>query len=437
MLGGVLATVNSLPRTVPVVHGAQGCGRNLSSAYAQGGYYGGGYCNEHSVPSSNVDESDVIFGGGETLAKELANSFEIIDADLFVITTACMTDIIGDDVKSVLSRFPDRPPSIFIETGGFKGDCYFGYRRFMEELFLQYIPRAERGAGEGKPPRVNLLGLLPGYDPFFRGDLEEIDRLLGRLGVAATTFLTPGQTLAGIREAGTAGLNVIFNRAHGEELGRNLRESHGIDYWLADLPVGAKASGEFLREIARRLKLDPAAAERVARSETGRYYDYVERLSPLVVDFDFQNYAVVVANSTNALPYASYLDNELGWLPTHVYITDQLSEEQREALRTRFGELAFSERPELVFETDTQNIQRHLETSRPQFLSRTYYDRIEPLFILGSTLEYGFAESLSGFHLSVSHPVINRTAVARGYAGYNGGLNLLCDLSDAQVARRV
>ncbi|MDR2391820.1 MAG: hypothetical protein LBE84_09110, partial [Planctomycetota bacterium] len=346
-------------------------------------------------------------------------------------------DIIGDDEKSVLSRFPDRPQSIFLEAGGFKGDCYYGHRRFIEELFLQYIPRVENGSRSGNPPRVNLLGLLPGYDPFFRGDLEELARLLGLLGVTATTFLTPDQTLAGIRKAGTAALNVIFNRVHGAELGRNLRESHGIDYWLADLPIGAKASGDFLREIARRLNLDPEAAERVARSETGRYYDYVERLSPLVVDFDFQNYAVVVANSTSAFPYASYLDNELGWLPTHVYITDQLSEDQRTAMRTRFEELTFSEKPELVFETDTQNIQRHLETSRPQFLSRTYYDRLEPLFVLGSTLDYGFAESLGGFHLSVSHPVINRTAVARGYAGYNGGLNLLCDLSDAQVARRV
>jgi nitrogenase molybdenum-iron protein beta chain len=437
MLGGVLATINSLPRTVPIVHGAQGCGRNLSSAYAQGGYYGGGYCNEHSIPSSNVDESDIIFGGAETLAKELAHSFDIIDADLFVITTACMTDIIGDDVKSVLSRFPDSPRSIFLETGGFKGDCYYGYRRFIEELFLQYIPRRESASAGANPPQVNLLGLLPGYDPFFRGDLEELARLLGLLGATAATFLTPDQTLAEIRKAGAAKLNVIFNRAHGADLGRNLRESHGIDYWLADLPVGAKATGDFLREIARRLDIDPEAAERVARNESRRYYDYVERLSPLVVDFDFQNYAVVVANSTNAFPYASYLDNELGWLPTHVYITDQLSGDQRAAMRARFEELTFSERPELVFETDTQNIQRHLETSRPQFLSRTYYDRIEPLFILGSTLEYGFAESLGGFHLSVSHPVINRTAVARGYAGYNGGLNLLCDLSDAQVAKRV
>ncbi|MDR1921884.1 MAG: hypothetical protein LBS31_09135 [Candidatus Adiutrix sp.] len=437
MLGGVLATINALPRTVPVVHGAQGCGRNLSSAYAQGGYYGGGYCNEHSIPSSNIGESDIIFGGAETLTKELKSSYEIIDADLFVVTTACMTDIIGDDVKAVLNDLPDRPPTVFIETGGFKGDCYYGYRRFIEELFRQYIPRKEPRAEAGTAPHVNLLGLLPGYDPFFRGDLEELSRLLGLLGATVTTFITPGQTLADVRKAGAADLNIIFNRTYGGELGRQLQESHGLDYWLGDLPVGARATSEFLRNIAARLGLAPEAAEAVIRGESERYYDYVERLAPLVVDFDFQNYAVVVANSTNALPYALYLDHELGWLPTHIYVTDQLTEEQRGLLSARFEELVFAEKPELVFETDAKRIQQHLNTSRPQFLSQQYYERIEPLFILGSTLEHGFAESLNGFHLSVSHPVINRTAVARGYAGYNGGLNLLCDLSDAQVARRV
>jgi nitrogenase molybdenum-iron protein beta chain len=434
MLGGVLAVTNAMPKTVPIVHGAQGCGNNLSNTVSQGGYLGAGYCGGLGVPSTNVGESEVVFGGSEKLVREIENAFKVMEGDLFVLTTACMTDIIGDDVRGVLGSISNKAkPVVFLETGGFKGTSYYGYTRFIQELFLQYIPKSEKK----RTNLVNVFGLVPGYDPFFRGDLEEIKRMLALIGVEANTFITNDQTIENIRSAGEASLNIVVSRLYGTDAAETISKSHGIPYIITDLPVGPEATAAFLRLVGKNLNIDDANIEQVVKKETESYYKYVERSADVIIDSDFQNFGIVVANATEALPYTKYLDNEIGWIVPFVFITDELSDAQKDTLTEAFNAVEFSEKPELVFETDTLRIQQHIEKSRPQFLSDIYYDSLSPVFVLGSTLESKLADSLNGFHLAVSYPIINRMVIARSYAGYQGGLNLLEDLVGVQVAKRI
>jgi nitrogenase molybdenum-iron protein beta chain len=432
MLGGVLATLSALPKTIPIIHGAQGCGGTLAGAANLGGYFGGGYCGD-GVPSSNVAESEIIFGGSEKLKQEIANTFEIMQGDLFVVTTSCMTDIIGDDIKGVLSELGQtEKPLLFIDSGGFKGNSYYGYSKIMEELFLQYIPRSETK----RKNVVNLFGLVPAYDPYFRGDLEEIRRILGLLGVEANTFFTNDQTQSNVLGAGTASLNIVLSRLYGAEPAKVIKESHGIDYLITDLPIGNRATVDFIWKVADRLQLDKTLVTQVLQKETAHYYNYINRVTNLIADFDFQNYAVVISNGTTALPYAKYLDNEIGWLPGYVFITDDLSEGQKDVIRKAFDEIEFSKKPELVFETDTYKIQQHIEQTNPQYKSDPYYETFSPAFVLGSTIDRKLADTLNGPFLSVSYPVINRIILSKGYAGFKGGLSLLEDLISAQITGR-
>ncbi|WP_265335206.1 nitrogenase component 1 [Ruminococcus albus] len=48
-----------------------------------------------------------------------------------------MTDLIGDDVEAVISEV-ERPeyPLIFVDTGGFKGNSYYGYDIVIKKPFL-------------------------------------------------------------------------------------------------------------------------------------------------------------------------------------------------------------------------------------------------------------------------------------------------------------
>jgi nitrogenase molybdenum-iron protein beta chain len=433
MLGGVLATTGALPRTVPIIHGAQGCGGSLAQGIMLGGYYGTGYAGSGGTPSTNISESEIIFGGEEKLREEIQGVFEVMQGDLFVVSTACMTDIIGDDAKAVIDSMRPLPkPVIFLESGGFKGNSYYGYGRLIEELFLQYIPVTDKKNLKA----VNLLGLVPAYDPFFRGDLAELKRILNLLGIEANTFVTNDQTQENLLKAGEASLNIVLSRVYGVEAAKTVKESHGIDYLITDLPIGAEATANFVRIVSDRLEIGRNSVDSLLNAEIKRYYNFVDRATDVIADTDFQNYAVVVANATQALPYARYLDNEIGWIPTHIFITDDLDEDQEAVIRNAFGEIEFETRPDLVFETDTFKIQQYIEQNTPQFLADEYYPTISPAFVLGSTIERRLSEVLKGAFLSISYPIINRIIIAKGYAGFNGGLNLLEDLIGAQLSGR-
>lgn len=433
MLGGALATLTSLPRVIPIIHGAQGCGGQLTNSFAYGGYLGVGYCGGASLPSSNVSEKEIIFGGAERLKQEILSAYEVMDGDLFVVVTSCMTDLIGDDVESVISEV-ERPeyPLIFVDTGGFKGNSYYGYDIVIRSLFEQFIPVSE----EKDDRLVNLLGLVPAYDPFFRGDLEELRRILSLIGVKATTFVTPDQTIEDIKNAGKAVLNVVLSPVNGVRAAKAAKEKHGIDYIVTDLPIGSNASVEFALAVAEKLGIDEDFVRKALAKEIDRYYSYIDRATDVIADTDFQNYAVVINNVTEALPYAKYLDNEIGWLPEYIFITDELRDKTKQLIRESFEAIPFENRPELVFETDTFKIQQYILQKRPQFLSDTYYDKLDPAFVLGSSIDRKLAQTLNGNLLNTSFPVSSRIILNHTYTGFNGGLALLEDLITAQVSGR-
>ncbi|MCC3352867.1 nitrogenase component 1 [Ruminococcus albus] len=145
----------------------------------------------------------------------------------------------------------------------------------------------------------------------------------------ATTFVTPDQTIEDIRNAGKASLIIVLSPVNGIRAAKAAKEKHGIDYIVTDLPIGSNASVKFAIEIAEKAgHWTGNLLKKALEKEVERYYSYVDRETDVIADTDFQNYAVVVNNATQALPYAQYLDNEIGWLPEYVFITDELREKK-------------------------------------------------------------------------------------------------------------
>jgi nitrogenase molybdenum-iron protein beta chain len=436
MLGGALATVGALPRVAPIVHASQGCGGNLFMSYFSGsGYFGSGYCGGNSVSCSGVLEKDIVFGGIPRLDEQLATTFEMIDADLFVVLTSCMTEIIGDDVKGLTSRFAaetKHPPIFNIETPGFAGNSYHGYEKVMEGLFRNFIPpSAEKDAR-----LVNIFGVVPAYDPFFRGDLEEIRRILEGVGLKANTFFTNDIGIEDVKEAGRASFNISFSGIYGRSLLAELEETHGIPFGVFDMPVGAQATREFLEELS---SLVPIAEEKknvFLEKEFFRYYGYVERSLDLYADADFQQYGVLVSNANRAVSYAKYLVDEIGWILKYVFVTDDLDEEERSDLRARFESQRFVSSPALIFETGGESILRRFAREVPLSSPARYFDAFSPAFVLGSSIEKDFARAIGANLLTVSFPIMDRLIANKGYAGFNGGLSLFEDIVSRFAAPR-
>ncbi|MDR1625275.1 MAG: hypothetical protein LBT33_01930, partial [Spirochaetia bacterium] len=233
-LGGALATLRAIPRAIPIIHGSAGCGGNINTALNAGaGYIGGGYCGGLAVPSSNVSERDVVFGGEERLREQIQAALEILDADLFVVVTGCMVDMIGDDTAAVAAEFERAgKPVLAVSTPSFRGNAFAGYELLLKMLAEKYVaPSAEKD-----PLAVNVLGIVPAEDVFWKGNLKEIKRLLENLGLKANTFFGEGEGLDNFRAAGKASLNIVVSNTFGIQSAEKFSEVHGIPYIVTPFP---------------------------------------------------------------------------------------------------------------------------------------------------------------------------------------------------------
>ncbi|MDF2505717.1 nitrogenase component 1 [Clostridium sp.] len=427
-LGGALSTISALQKVVPIVHATAGCGSNLFGAYMGGsGFWGSGYCGGGSVPTSGITENDIVFGGSSRLTQQIETTLELIDADLFIVTTGCMTEIIGDDVEAVLRNFKDsQVPILSLETGGFRGNSYNGYEGVLEKLFIDYSNKTAKKTKN----LVNILGVVPALDPFFRGDLVEIKRLLEKLGLEVNTFFTNDQTIDNLKDASEASLNIVLSRTYGISVAESLQEKHGIPYYVNELPIGPTATAEFLKDISKLLEIDNKKVEKLIENENENYYKYIERISDVYADSDFQHYAVVVGNANNTISITRFLHEDLGWIPKFSVITDELNDNQKKSLNEGFKKINGSKETELIYQTDASKIQEYLTNIIKPHKSEKYYDTLSPLFVLGSSWEKDFSKSVGAKTLTVSYPILNRAILDRGYAGYSGGLHLVEDLLD-------
>ena len=437
-LGGALATVGALTRAVPILHASQGCGGNSNGAIMQGaGHLGSGYCGGASIPASGIGEQQIVFGGVARLEEQIESTLEVIDADLFVVITGCTAEIIGDDVASVIRNYrategEDRPPLVHASGAGFKGNSYFGYDSVLQSLFRDYVTPAP----VKKKGKVNVWGIPPAFDVFWEGNLLELRRVLEGIGLEVNTFFTRKDSLADLRGSGDAELNIIVSPINGVPAAKVFKEVHGVDNFITDLPIGAKATTAFALEVADLLKLNKKKVAKFLAAEKDNYYHFFNRLGDSYADLDFQRYLVIVADTSYAISLAGFATHELGWIPKLVAITDPTDEEDRPAIIRRFdGKLADPDTA-VAFETDASQIASRLTERWPKSDGSKYYQPFTPAFVIGSRLDRDFADSIGAGHLSVSYPISNRLVLNRAYAGFYGALSLIEDIISVVVANR-
>jgi nitrogenase molybdenum-iron protein beta chain len=431
-LGGALTTVTGLARTAPIVHAAGGCAAALSGTYnLAAGYRGVGYCGGQMIPTSNIAESHVVFGGEDRLDEQIENTLFAMDADLYVVLTGCQVEIIGDDAVSVARRYKGRKV-IGVSSPGFLGNTFAGYDAVMSAL----VEHVTELADHREPHTVNIFGVVPGHDVFYRGNLDELTRLLGLIGVRANTFFGTGVTVADIRKYGEASLSVVLSPSAGAAPAERLRELQDIPVIHGELPIGPAGSAQFLRQIAGTLGIDRALAESVIQAEQAYYYSFVERIVDIYSDIDFQRYAIVAADGYYAHTLTRFLANDFGWIPHLTAINDITEDEDRERYRRRFEDITSETRPVVVFEQNAGQLLKHVRDSWERNSNKKYYDALSPAYVVGTGIESGMAEKLGAGFLTVAFPVSNRAVLNKGYAGWRGALSLIEDLITNLVSAR-
>jgi nitrogenase molybdenum-iron protein beta chain len=407
-LGGALAAVSNLHRTIPILHAGPGCGPQVTMGQTLvAGLNGPGYVGGNAVPSTNMYEREVVFGGEGRLRELIDTSFQVMDGDLYFVLSGCTSDIIGDDVKGIVDGYRRKGHAIaWAETAGFKGNSFHGYERVFEALLDQWITPAERA-----PRAVNLFGVVPHQDIYWQGNLEEITRLLRRLGLEVNAFFLEKQGIGAIQRSSGASLNLFLSPWLGEGIAARYEERFGVPALrLPGLPVGPTATAELLRRVGAATGVEERVIEAVVADETEYYYRYIERISDLFVRFR----VAVIGDSGAATGITRFLVNDLGQTPKVVAITDEPREERHAAIVGALERLEFGEPPVVVFSQETDVIKRAVLESGANY-------------VLGSSLDLEFAKEHDLNFQFTSFPVTDRLVLNKACAGIRGSLTLVED----------
>ncbi|SEH25500.1 nitrogenase component 1 [Magnetospirillum fulvum] len=412
-------SVSAIPRVIPITHCGPGCADkqfvNLAMYNAwQGGGYGGGAV----VPSTNASEREVVFGGADRLRELIGATQNILDADLFVVLTGCISDLVGDDVGSVVREFRDaETPVTFAETGGFKGNNFTGHELVARAIIDQYVGPYD---GPKQAGLVNVWSLLPYHNPFWRGDLAEIKRILE--GAGLTVNILFGQHSGGVAEWKTipqAQFNLVLSPWLGLDVARHLERTYGQPFLhVPVLPIGAKACADLIRRVVAFAGLDPAPAEAFIAAEERIYYSYLEDFTTFYAEYWWGLPAkfAVLSDSTYNLALTKFLVNQLGLIPALQIITDNPPEEFRPAIEAEYRTIAEDVSTEVEFEEDSYIIH--------QKLLRTDFGHKPPI-IFGTTWERDVAKGLKAPIVEVTFPTTYEVVLSRSHVGYRGALTLL------------
>jgi nitrogenase molybdenum-iron protein beta chain len=419
---GSQQTVLAIEGALPILHAGPGCSSKLWSGLSFcNGFQGSGHFGGGAVPSSNVSEQEAVFGGTGRLQELIQGALKVMDADLFVVLTGCVPDLVGDDTGQVVKKFQAQGvPIVYAETGGFKGTTYQGHELVLKAIIDQFVtPTAIK-----IPSLVNVWSVVPNLDPFWSGNLQSLKELLSGIGLEANILFGPGSGgVKAWRQIPAAQFNLVVSPWVGVKTAEYLQAKFDTPFFhYPVLPIGATETSQFLRAVGEFAGIDPETIEQYVTNQESNFFYYLERAADFLLEFryDLPGRFVNIADAAYALGVSRFLSNDLGLLPGEQFITDETPEEYQELIREQFNKLAPNVAAKVSFTPDSGEINRAL---RSQHKSR-------PL-IIGSSWDKDIAAELKGYHVSISLPVTERLVLDRSYVGYRGGLRLAEDIYGA------
>lgn len=422
---GAMQSVVAIKRGVPILHSGPGCGTKITKLIGQGEGYAGG----SSIPCSNTEEKDVVFGGEKRLKEVIDGSLKVLDGDLYVVLTGCTSAIVGDDVGGVVSEYQDEDvPIVYVEGGGFKSNNYVSHSKVVNAIIDQYVDKFKKDT-EIEEGLVNLFATVPYQDPYWNGNLEELKRLLEAIGLKVNVLF--GNESGGVDEWKTipnAQFNILVNAWAGVEIVKHLKIKYGTPFiQFPYLPIGGIETSRFLRKVADFGNLDKDKVEAFISKEEVKYYSHIEKTADFMLEFRYgiPRRVYSIADATYSLGFSKFLLNELGIIPGKQFIIDNTPDKYKESVLEEFKNISeYKERDvDVIFNPDAGFAAGELEkdfNNEPD--KRT--------LILGSGWDKDLADRIKADLLIISVPVTYRLVLNCGYSGYAGGLRAIEDIYD-------
>ncbi len=417
-LHGALRLLEAVGGVVPILHASAGC---AVAARVSGDAFAGGLgqlaSSSGETSATVLHEKQVVFGGTSRLREQIKNTLKVLTGDLYVVVTGCVPEVVGDDVPAMVKEATEqRFPVLGIAAPGFKGNGWTGYASTARAL-LEQLPSILAPEAGGDRPDVNLLGVVPGRDPGWEGDLLAVEGILAELGLRSNRLVGLGQGTAAWRQAPLARVNVVLS-PWGLEAARLLADRHGtpvVD--LGFLPVGSRDAALLVEKVAEALSLDGRTVDAARARLDSRLRHFLKKAAPSLLLGDVQERIAVVGGTAAAVGQARFLSGTLGQLVEQVIVTDRPPAQRHASIAASIRAIAGGG-VDVQFLESRQEIARALAASGPEL-------------ILGSALEHYAARGLGAALVETAAPVHAVPVLRRSFAGVDGAVTLVEELLGA------
>ena len=420
-----MQTVHAIPGAIPILHSGPGCAAKLNDNNGTSGRF-----SPNIFPCTSISEKEVVFGGSAKLRSTIENALKVIDADLFVVLSGCTGEIIGDDIEEVAGNFADaEKPVIWAKTPGFKGNNYVGHDWILKSIFEQYLER-EDVSSEGSTTEKGLVNLFvspPQQDPYWLGNLREIENLLTAIGLKPNTIFGFGRSLENLKAIPKAEFTILVSPWAGLESAKYLERRYGIKLLhYPVLPIGATETTKFLRAVQEFTGADKDLTERVITEKEAEFYYYIERFADTLLETRILGKRFTVASDSEySIAVTKFLVNDMGLFPEKVFITDDAPKSLQEKITAELNTLNYGITSPVQFTTDGHDIHEQIKAA----------DFGGTPLIIGSNWEKKLAAEIGAHFVNVSYPMLEKLVINDHIAGYSGGLHLLEQIFTAAMSK--
>ncbi len=421
-------------KTLVYIHGSQGC-----IAYFRT-YFNRHFKEPIAIIADSMTEDAAVFGGQKNVHEGMANAVKLYDAEMIVMSTTCIAEVIGDDLGAFIGNarkegnLPQDFPVPFAHTPSFVGSHITGWDN-MEEGILRYFTLNHM---EDKVPGKNgKINIVPGFETYL-GNFRVIKRMLKEMDVDYTFLSDPeevldtpadgtfnmyagGTTQDEIKDAPNAHTTFLLQPLQLDKTKKFVEGTWNHEVPKLNVPMGVEWTDAFLMKVAEVTgKPIPATLTR----ERGRLMDMMTdshawlhgKKMALYGDPDF------LLGITKVLL-------EFGIEPTHI-VCHNGSKRWKKAMEAMLAESPYGAEAKLYPGADLWHLRSLCFTDKPDFLIGNSYGK----FIQRDTLHKGpeFEVPL----IRLGFPIFDRHHLHRNTTlGYEGAMHVLTTLTNAVLER--
>jgi nitrogenase molybdenum-iron protein alpha chain len=231
---------------VVLTHGPIGCGyyswgtRRNKAAVQKGDGSFIQYCF-----STNLGESDIVFGGEKKLKQAIKELVDIFNPKAIFICATCPVGLIGDDLPAVANEAKELYgiDVLSFPCEGYKGVSQSaGHHIANNKLIKSVIGTMEHTSNKHT---VNILG-----EYNIGGDSFEIERILNKIGYEVISVMTGNASIDDIRKAHCAELNLVQCHRSINYIAEMMKIQYGTA-WMKVNFIGVESIVDSLRDMAK------------------------------------------------------------------------------------------------------------------------------------------------------------------------------------------